>query len=1548
MVNNSERFVTRKNFMKSVKKISIVLIVIILLLGVLLGCKDEAQGKNEEEVKKEEIEREKRSIVSSSLVVTYKGQVINGSSLTINIDKEPLSEDGYLIFSFSHIKDTGEESDKFSVTYTSSDVVFSKYGSEEKDTSVNLSSLTHLGSYVVNAISSLDEKWNKSFVIYLESNIKDITVDYRLLNGNGSEYITEEMKSGTITDYTPSLTLSSGGIYSLTVKPNTEGTLGEVYFSSSSLSVCYGRNLEGNTLEMVLVGKDGDDCSLTFSLGNSEIKKTVVVHLRDVGFVEIQDKVLDAEKEDLTITLSSRNSNDVSYVVAEKNLKEHKLEFSVNAENIYQTRYYDGSSLSYRPEENKNASWYQNGVLQWKWEQNDFDNQSKEDADYYFALSASSDGTVTFTDAFFTKRKTTFLFHGEEKNLHCYIYVRYVGDTVPYRFKIRVIVDGIAENLLLKVKDGNGSFSIPTGKTLEIAKGDYLVNTVRFECEPNISLKGKELFFYLSDTTNEERFYYGDGEHSFLAPPPLDEKDLKDEEIRGNFAFLMWSEKGVEKERYEINFDSGVTSSKKHFSSRGVYIVGGDNKYIDFYLRCSSNGTDGVVVVLDTNNKKYTTLTIIDKSEKSLVLRSLQGGLLTTAPDISTNDSGSTFSTRAFAPASGNTTGTSFSGDESLLFKGDIFKSEETVTEDEKARDFNKSLPYSLPSLNVSSSIRREQMPLVDANVSPSTEKRGEKIFLYSEDYEYEKEETTTESMGDTENGWNKIDKDLADRLHDKLGLDKNQSVEFGKNKDGTYNTKIITTTTVTKKGTRNIYCYADTFSLSYVDSVGKEHKEEGDAHRNSFITLKVLGDINHRGWTKKMDIKRHSYSGYSDGDNENCVIVKDPTFFSYTSPLDEINASVVLYPKDKSGKYNAEIILDDNTSYEVFIVYYSSGRYEYINIRDTQNIIVPRDNNVSQEVRIRGLGLADSYDIVITIPKVPDNREKPVLQYSSLLPLSYRDDGALLPPKEEVKIVNYERGVDYYYTDGVIPYTKLDVSSSGTFEVERDKDHPRPIRVIASGDGILTLNSPYSEYVVTQYRMPKAKVVFFQPERGNGKETYTEVVGNKDGEYVQVVKKIVDGKETKEEIPIEGNAIVVAREDSYSIYFTEIPIEGNAGKKVPFCITKITEGKEKGGELDTYKKVFSFPSAYNLYRDGKDYLVNITSSCGDTFPFLPSTSERIEIWQKGSFVLEEPLREDWNVAEDDTSFRLDKIGGHETPNATDYTIVYCGKEYNYNISSKRFTGYDDDKKDSFDVGSLLLKKKEGTEGNIIAIRAINKDNPKKYYPSKEPLNIVIKVVGDFHNGVYIVRDDTGERDLQNKKMCPYNTFGNYVESVSSIQTNTGETKTVSIAQEFPNTQESGMSYRTFYIDIGSTLRIDFESNFPLYSVEMHPDDTNAMQYGGETTSEINFVGKARPDDDPSSSSTLHDGEEYGYNGVITFKSLYLSMSDSPMQSTDKEKVKVDCMKEKNHELMYRLILNGKDKVRVKIVLTDWQLTNPNYKKMYDNGEVFTPPSDRP
>lgn len=494
--------------MKSFSRIlSLVFLVMIVLCSCDMDVKDASGSSSKQPTPKR-----------SSMEVTF-GEVAlssdkNEYEYTINVDEDSVSS-GYFVFTATHSFDSSVENPvEPGFIFSCEDA--SIINATKTSCMIDFVSLQQLGSYTVKAKSNAGEEFDRYFVINMTSNLRAITVHYKIQSEylkEGLEY-TDEMKEGTITSLTGDLELCAGAVYDFTVqdKSGNDYTIKGVSISSSSSYVFF-REINGAQGDMCCMQLDGKSSTVTFRAGKTDINVKVRIKLKDnsTSYVEeitelsgITDNVLcfqaNTEPEldkhydyQVNISQAGATSPDLLFCI-------DYYDWNLDVENGYLDNEY------YPIPVNPNPTWFTRS-----------------------SISYIQEGTVRYTvdvDGVLKQFSITpvadtvfaSISHGT-KNLHTYLYARYKTDPAnTYRWRWRIMVGGELEGLDMMIHSTNGEDRRLADNLLEIHPGDEVSWIFRASYVPTTT-SNHETLWYISDTNTTKSYTLPSGAVATLPVP---------------------------------------------------------------------------------------------------------------------------------------------------------------------------------------------------------------------------------------------------------------------------------------------------------------------------------------------------------------------------------------------------------------------------------------------------------------------------------------------------------------------------------------------------------------------------------------------------------------------------------------------------------------------------------------------------------------------------------------------------------------------------------------------------------------------------------------------------------------------------------------------------------------------------------------------------------------------------------------------------------------------------------------------------------------------
>ena len=529
-------------------------------------------------------------ISSSALTVLQNGVDVSGKVLTINLDDKSTIQ-GYLTFKASHLTSKGKVNTDYIFTYECEGITFTPYGDGRFETSINLASLDYIGVFNIRVKSSYTSNYDMLFTLNLVSSLTDINVNYNILPEYESDKyaLTPKMKSGTITSFTNEITLARGAEYTLTAVPiNESATIGSIRVNSSDTSVAYSRNVYKESATLVLVGGKSNSAVISVVVGYSNIKRVFNVNIKDVSGISWSEKDTESIQEDI---ISLINGDEKTYELTINAPSDKKVMFTLDGEIINQEHYYDNSTKNYIPPINKDALWWEQSTLLYKYKD-----------EVYFSVKVNNDAR-TFTIRAY--KETVFNFKNENLNLHAYLYVKY-DDDLSYRWKIRIMVGGVIEGIRLYVLDTQNSEEEALDDDIVVKEGSAVGWLFRARFIPS-TYGDNDLYFYIADTTLQKK-YTINGKEITLPSPSGDSVNSE-----YNSSLTLSSENNN-----RVTIGENLTLYKSAYFERNL------KGYHDLYTTYNNMGFNIKLVCINPSSGLWTSVNIRSEDSNGLYIKSLR------------------------------------------------------------------------------------------------------------------------------------------------------------------------------------------------------------------------------------------------------------------------------------------------------------------------------------------------------------------------------------------------------------------------------------------------------------------------------------------------------------------------------------------------------------------------------------------------------------------------------------------------------------------------------------------------------------------------------------------------------------------------------------------------------------------------------------------------------------------------------------------------------------------------------------------------------------
>lgn len=520
---------------------------------------------------------------SGSTLEVYKdGNLVNNKSLDIDITSEGNTT---IMFSAFYTNENGERiEDKWGgwSFECDRDIELKEWGDSRWNVYIFIGDIEYCGAYKITCHSLVSSEYDKTYLI-------NIITPSITLNGNFN--IKEKYKeSGRVSEeegeifcdrFKNDITLIRGAEYDITISDKGGIDIRGIKVYSADRNIVFFRATDKNTTILSVIGNEGDECYIEITQGYTNNRLRISIHLIDKGLVDYDDYIKE-EKSEKVITLSDGEKK--KYRVNYSAIIDEKLMFSVNAEDIEQGRFYeDTSSQEYIPSNNDFALWYQMGTLNYSYNNERLWSVFVDNEENSFEITTYK--STTFEHTFRGGKKET-------KNLHTYLYVKTLSDK-KWRFKVRVMVNGIAEGIKLYVAPLSSS---PEGEWKElgseliIGAGDITGWTIKAKFIPS-TINGSELYWYVGKDKGD--IQVSNGSKELLVPIPCTDE-------LGFNQLHITSERKVN--GYSFSSMGGLTGGGEYLIPKVSEIDDTESGIQDLFVSYGFLGTNVRLVCINTSN----------------------------------------------------------------------------------------------------------------------------------------------------------------------------------------------------------------------------------------------------------------------------------------------------------------------------------------------------------------------------------------------------------------------------------------------------------------------------------------------------------------------------------------------------------------------------------------------------------------------------------------------------------------------------------------------------------------------------------------------------------------------------------------------------------------------------------------------------------------------------------------------------------------------------------------------------------------------------------
>lgn len=548
------------------------------------------------------------NITSSKVVIFLNNTEIDGDTLendTLTVDLDTLGGGADMRISAYHVLQGGFYSKKpFTITVSPDIKIY-----EKTDTSILLLSteIEQLGRYMITMKSSINEKYDKQLILDLKmSSVNKLTLSYEVQEEYKAllEGVDEAILKGTIDEFNTEVVWAKGATYTIkAVDMKSEmAKLMNVVVDDNTKAYVKGTTL---TPYITVIGNEDDNVKITATVGYTNVKREFTVKTKYCGDMSFKNYVLEKEEEK---TISLKKGKSETFKLTHTSPDETPLVYSINAEVIYQDHYYDNLYKKYIPEINPNATWNEINTLivedDYMWNETD----KHEKGNVLFEINVDNT-TNLFTITARESSIYTTKFDSTERNLHKYLYIKMKTDT-QWRWKIRILVDGVLEGIEFYKLEGNDNEEVYIGDTLEMTENNSRSNMLRAKFIPE-TYDDDEIWFFLADP-KKTREYTINGVKTVLPCPIGDEVVPVDEALFNVISFTS-NDSGTTIGGGDLKIKKGV-----HFRKQGLGNVDVSTNY-------NNTGDDVKIVAINPNSGKWTSVLFKCIIDNAMTIKSVRG-----------------------------------------------------------------------------------------------------------------------------------------------------------------------------------------------------------------------------------------------------------------------------------------------------------------------------------------------------------------------------------------------------------------------------------------------------------------------------------------------------------------------------------------------------------------------------------------------------------------------------------------------------------------------------------------------------------------------------------------------------------------------------------------------------------------------------------------------------------------------------------------------------------------------------------------------------------
>ena len=549
---------------------------------------------------------------SSLIRVAYAGRTLEtrGGVYQLEVDRDaPGFATETVGVELHHLKDGADCA--YGWTFTSPDIRINNISSN--GFSISCAEMSRPGSYTINAKSEVSDALDKVLIVNCRSALSEIAASYVMEESFVNHDLSYDsgMLQGVVTRFTRSITLVAGAEYRFSVyDPSGKTTeIGEVSVTRSGEVVSV-REYYDNTFRLLCKVADGGESEIEVSVLASSASLKFKVLLSDNSETTVSPVSEKTERENCISLVRNENGEDKSYtykVETVSSVAGRVLEFSIDMETwTREAEEAAAESPYFKPEKNDP------GAVHWLCNSTEY--RTFEGKTLFKVDFDGQSGTFSITP-----RANTVYTHSkslQEKNLHCYIYVKYAeDDPTVYRQKWRIMIGGCLETLELVTGDPSSGSETLVERDIAVREDSETGWIFRARYVPSTTER-QDTLWYLSSSKDPVR--YRCGESYFDAPAPLSSVPA-DKNRQKVLNFLQEaSVPFTALSAYVSDYGDPFVAYKYFYDSA-------EEGYSDLWTTYNSLALDVVLVALNVDERKYCTVGIKDTGDKLITVKSLNG-----------------------------------------------------------------------------------------------------------------------------------------------------------------------------------------------------------------------------------------------------------------------------------------------------------------------------------------------------------------------------------------------------------------------------------------------------------------------------------------------------------------------------------------------------------------------------------------------------------------------------------------------------------------------------------------------------------------------------------------------------------------------------------------------------------------------------------------------------------------------------------------------------------------------------------------------------------